>query len=43
MYVANQNSDSLIAFEMNTSTGALTPASIRVELPKPVCIQFLTM
>jgi 6-phosphogluconolactonase len=41
MYVANQNSDSVIAFAMNASTGALTPTDIRVELPKPVCIQFL--
>ncbi len=43
LYVANQNSDSIVAFEMNASTGTLTPANIHIQLPKPVCLQFLTM
>ena len=43
LYVANQNSDSVVVFGMNPTTGALTPAGIRADLPKPVCIQFLTM
>lgn len=43
LYVANQNSDSIVAFEMNANTGALTPTDVRMNLPKPVCIQFLTM
>lgn len=43
LYVANQNSDSIVAFTMDANTGALTPTDIRMNLPKPVCIQFLTM
>jgi 6-phosphogluconolactonase len=43
MYVANQNSDSIVAFEMNAKTGALMPTDIRMNLPKPVCLKFLTM
>lgn len=43
LYVANQNSDSIVAFAMDANTGALTPTDIRMNLPKPVCIQLLPM
>ncbi len=39
--VANQNSDSIVSFVRNASTGRLSPTGYKLDIPRPVCIQFL--
>ena len=41
MLVANRHDNSIVVFRINEDTGALEPASQRIEVPEPVCIRFL--
>ena len=40
--VANQDGDSVIVFRVNTDTGALEPTKVKIEVPAPVCLRFVT-
>jgi 6-phosphogluconolactonase len=37
----NQDSDSIVVFAVDTKTGRLTPTGQKVEVGRPVCVQFL--
>ena len=41
LFVANQRSNSIVAFRVDQATGRLTPTGQQVEVPSPVCIRFL--
>jgi 6-phosphogluconolactonase len=41
MLVANQGSGSIVEFRIDQQTGALTPTGNEVEVPVPVCVQFM--
>lgn len=41
MLVANQDSDSIVTFEINQETGLLKETGYVTEVPTPVCIKFL--
>ena len=41
LLVANQHTDNLVVFRIDPQSGRLTPASQSVEIPVPVCLQFL--
>ena len=41
LYVANQNTDNIVIYRIDPASGALTPTGEQVEVPIPVCIQFL--
>ncbi|MEX0637071.1 MAG: beta-propeller fold lactonase family protein, partial [Ferruginibacter sp.] len=41
LLVANQNSDEIVVFERNTTTGMLTDTGNRLKLSKPVCLQWV--
>jgi 6-phosphogluconolactonase len=40
LYVANQRSDDITIFRVDTDTGRLTFTGQRVSVPSPVCIRF---
>ena len=40
LYAANQNSDTIVVFRVDTSSGKLTPTGERVHTPNPVDIEF---
>ncbi|MCM3784719.1 lactonase family protein [Neobacillus mesonae] len=39
LIAANQDSNNLVSFKMDSETGRLTPAGYELELPSPVCIE----
>lgn len=41
LLVANQNSDNVVVFRRDAKTGRLTPAGQVLEVPSPVCMEFL--
>lgn len=41
MLVANQDGDSVLVFRINPETGALQATDEKIEVGKPVCVQFL--
>jgi 6-phosphogluconolactonase len=43
LLAANQESDNIAVFRIDTSTGNLTPAGAVVSVPSPVCITFLSV
>jgi 6-phosphogluconolactonase len=38
---ANQNSDTVVQFKVDQSTGTLTPTGQPIQIPKPVCVLFV--
>lgn len=38
---ANQNSDTVVQFKVDQSTGTLTPTGQPIQVPKPVCVLFV--
>ena len=40
LLAANQNTNTVVTFRIDTRTGKLTPTGHQVSVPKPVCIQF---
>ncbi len=42
LVVANQDSDNVVAFEIDQTTGQLKPCGQPVEVPSPVCVRFVT-
>lgn len=40
LLAANQESNNIVVFRRNVSTGKLTPAGMEVQVPKPVCLVF---
>ena len=40
--VANQDGHSVIVFRVNAETGALEPTKVKIEVPAPVCLRFVT-
>lgn len=40
LFAANQNTNSIVTFSVDPETGRMTPTGAKVEVPKPVCIQF---
>jgi 6-phosphogluconolactonase len=40
LFVEHQGSDSIVLFKVEQSTGKLTPADIRIDVPMPVCVAF---
>ena len=40
LFVANQRSNSIVAFRVDQATGRLTPTGQQVEVPSPVCVRF---
>ncbi|MEO2018614.1 MAG: beta-propeller fold lactonase family protein [Fuerstiella sp.] len=43
MLVANQSGGNVIVFRIDQSTGELTPTSVSVKVPNPVCVRFMTI
>ena len=43
LIAANQNSDDLYSFRIDPQTGELTPTGSSLNIPKPVCVQFLQL
>ena len=41
LIAANQQTDSLVSFAIDQSTGALTPTGATSALPRPVCVLFV--
>jgi 6-phosphogluconolactonase len=41
LIVAHQNSDSLVVFQIDRSTGKLTPTGQTFEVGAPVCVRYL--
>jgi 6-phosphogluconolactonase len=39
LLVANQRSDSVVTFRIDSSTGALSPTGHAAEIPSPVCLK----
>lgn len=39
LIVANQNSDNIVVFKINTETGELTETGVDIEVPSPTCVQ----
>lgn len=42
LLAANQNSDSVVTFAIDPSSGKLSPTGHSVEIPSPVCVAFLS-
>ncbi|HEY3079027.1 MAG TPA: beta-propeller fold lactonase family protein [Chloroflexota bacterium] len=40
LYAANQDSDNLVVFRVDTATGGLTPTGHRVQVGTPSCVLF---
>ncbi len=43
LLAANQKSNSVVVFRIDLETGKLEAAGLKVEMPTPVCVQFLQM
>jgi 6-phosphogluconolactonase len=41
LLVANQHTDNVVTFRIDSQTGRLTPTGQSIEIPVPVCLQFL--
>ena len=41
--VASQGGDNVAVFAIDQTTGALKPTSVKVSIPKPVCVQFVNL
>lgn len=41
LLAANQDSNNVVVFKINQKTGVLEPTGHEIDVPKPVCIQFL--
>jgi 6-phosphogluconolactonase len=41
LVAANQGTDSLVSFQLDSATGKLDPVGQKVEVPSPVCVQFM--
>ena len=41
LLAANQDSNNVVVFKINQETGLLQPTGYEIDVPKPVCIQFL--
>ncbi|MEP7250886.1 MAG: lactonase family protein [Ginsengibacter sp.] len=41
LLVANQDSDNIVIFKRNKTTGLLTATGMEIQVPKPVCLQML--
>jgi 6-phosphogluconolactonase len=43
IFAANQGTNNVVTFAVAADSGKLTPTGAKVEVPKPVCIQFATL
>ena len=43
LLAANQQSDQIVVFKIDSQTGKLTPSGEKLEIPSPVCIQFVAL
>jgi 6-phosphogluconolactonase len=43
IFAANQGTNNVVTFAVAAASGKLTPTGAKVEVPKPVCIQFATL
>ena len=43
IFAGNQRTNSIVTFAVDADSGRLTPTGAKVEVPKPVCIQFATL
>jgi 6-phosphogluconolactonase len=43
LLAANQNSDNLVVFRVDLKTGRLSPTGQKLEVPSPVCVDFLAI
>jgi len=41
LLVANQRSDSIVAFRIDPATGRLMATGTRIDVPAPVCLRFV--
>jgi 6-phosphogluconolactonase len=41
LFAANQNSDNVVVFRIDTATGKLTPSGDILEASAPVCVTFV--
>jgi len=41
LFAANQNTDTVVTFRIDPKTGKLKPAGHTIQIPNPVCIQFM--
>jgi 6-phosphogluconolactonase len=39
LLAANQNSDNIVVFKRNKTTGLLIPTGTEISVPKPVCLK----
>ncbi|MBN2030987.1 lactonase family protein [bacterium] len=42
LLAANQDSDTIVVFGVDSESGILTPTGFQIEVPVPVCLQFVT-
>jgi 6-phosphogluconolactonase len=42
LLVANQDSDEIVIFKIDKKTGLLTDTGKRINVPKPVCIKWIS-
>ena len=43
LLVANQGTDNIVEFAIDSTTGKLTPTGTELKVPAPVCIKFLAI
>jgi 6-phosphogluconolactonase len=43
LFVANQDSDTIVLFRINQKTGKLTPTGKPVKVPSPVCLKMISL
>jgi 6-phosphogluconolactonase (cycloisomerase 2 family) len=43
LFAANQGSNKIVVFRIDSNTGRLTPTSDALEAPSPVCVKFVAV
>jgi 6-phosphogluconolactonase (cycloisomerase 2 family) len=43
LFAANQGSNKVVVFRIDSNTGHITPAGEALEAPSPVCIKFMAI
>ena len=43
LFAGNQGTGSVVTFAVDEDSGKLTPTGAKVEVPRPVCVQFASL
>jgi len=43
LFAANQGTGSIVTFAVDGESGRLAPTGAKVDVPRPVCVQFATL